>query len=148
MIVLKTGKSERSPMRKLHAIDSMLDFKLLAKLFNQIEQNHSSKRWVMFSSCVPKNFRSKSTSTSHSEQNLHFLNSKKKKNRVWKISETATQKNKAWKSFRMSNSVYEVILRNQFREFRALYILVFAFRLKKDLTVQNSTVDEFELIFR
>ena len=48
----------------------------------------------------------------------------------------------------MSNSVYEVILRNQFREFRALYILVFAFRLKKDLTVQNSTVDEFELIFR
>ena len=102
----------------------------------------------MFSSCVPKNFRSKSTSTSHSEQNLHFLNSKKKKNRVWKISETATQKNKAWKSFRMSNSVYEVILRNQFREFRALYILVFAFRLKKDLTVQNSTVDEFELIFR
>ena len=79
MIVLKTGKSERSPMRKLHAIDSMLDFKLLAKLFNQIEQNHSSKRWVMFSSCVPKNFRSKSTSTSHSEQNLHFLNSKKKK---------------------------------------------------------------------
>ena len=48
----------------------------------------------------------------------------------------------------MSNMVYEVIIRNLIREFRALCILLFVFRLKKDLTVQNLMVDELELNFR